>query len=201
MRSFLRLLPNLLSGIRVALVPVLWVLAFRGEMVAVGVGLLVAGLTDVLDGHIARRMGVATPAGAALDSLGDNLLAPSAALWLVLFRTDVAAHFAVPLAIWGVLYAAFLVLGWIRFRRFGNLHLYSAKAAAVAAYAFITAAFLLSGIPTLLGWLAAVTSIAAVIEGLACQILCREIDERVGSVVKVIRRRANPGDPDARRAA
>jgi cardiolipin synthase len=203
MRSFLRLLPNLLSGIRVVLVPVLWVLALRGEMTAVGVGLLVAGLTDVLDGHLARRLNVATPAGAALDSLGDNLLAPSAALWLLLFRRDVAAYFAVPLAIWGALYAMFLVVGWVRFRRFGNLHLYSSKAAAVVAYAFITACFLLPGTPTLLGWIAAATSIAAVVEGLVCQAVCREIDESVGSIVRVIRRRrtASPDEAGVGRAA
>lgn len=193
-RPFLEHLPNLLSLTRVALVPVLWVPALLGDAFAVGVGLVVAGLTDVLDGQLARRLDVVTPRGAALDSLGDNLLVPSGVVWLLLLRPDVASRFAIPLGIWLALYAGFIVLGLVKFRRFGNLHLYSSKVAAVIAYLFVTSCFLFRGAPMALGWLALAMSVVAVTEGLLCQILCGEIDENVGSILRVVRQR---GDSDA----
>jgi cardiolipin synthase len=189
MRRILVHLPNLLSAVRVALVPTLWILAFRGEATAVGAGLVLAGMTDAVDGTLARRLGVDSPAGAALDSLGDNLLALSGAVWLVMLRPDVAARFAVPLAVWGTLYVTFLVIGLVKFRRFGNLHLYSAKVAGAAAYLFATLAFLFPGVPMALGWLAFGTAVIAVAEGIACQALCDDIDESVGSVARVLARR------------
>ena len=201
MKSFLGILPNLLSACRVALVPLLWVLAVRGDTAAVGFGLVVAGITDVLDGQLARRLDAATPAGAALDSLGDNLLALSAAVWLVMLRPDVAARFAAPLAIWLALYACFLGLGVIKFRRFANLHLYSSKAAAVVGYVFVTSCFLFPGVPVALGWLAFVTAVAAVVEGLICQVVARTIDEHAGSVVRVLRNRKSGRRKAARASA
>lgn len=198
MRHVLPHLPNLLSGTRLVLVPVLWVLALQGETVAVGAGLVLAGATDILDGRLARRLGVASARGAALDSLADNLLVPSGVAWLVLLRSDVAVHFAAPLAVWLVLYAAFLGLGLVKFRRFGNLHLYSAKAAAIVAYVFITVCFLVPGIPVALGWVALGMSTVGVVEGLACQLICDEVDENAGSVLKVLagrRRVEEEGSP------
>ena len=199
----MKALPNLLSGTRVALVPVLWILALRGEAVAVGVGLVAAGLTDVLDGPLARRSNAASARGAALDSLGDNLLAPSGAAWLVLLRPDVASRFAIPLVTWVALYACFIAVGLLKFRRFGNLHLYSSKAAAALAYMFFTYCLLFAGVPVALGWLAFGLSVLSVLEGLACQIVCQEIDEHVGSLVRVLwtrRARFGAGRPSARGA-
>lgn len=189
MRPFVRAIPNLLSSTRLALVPVLWVLAMRGDAVGTGIGLVVAGLTDVLDGYLARRLDAATPTGAALDSLADNLLTLSGAVWLLVLRPDVVIMFAVPLAIWLALYLAFLGLGLVKFRRFANLHLYSAKAAAFAAYVFLVSCFLFTGVPTVMGWLAFGMSVVALVEGLTCQLVCSELDEHTGSIVRVMRRR------------
>lgn len=190
MRPILNQLPNLLSLLRLALVPALWPLAVAGDARTVGLGLLLAGLTDVVDGRVARRLGVSSSAGAALDSLADNLLAPSAAVWFVILRPDLAARFAIPLVAWAVLYTAFLVLGLVRFRRFGNLHLHSARAAGVVTYTFVIWALLAPGVPIALAWLAIGASLLAVIEGLLCQMLAGELDENVGSVVNVLRRRS-----------
>lgn len=192
MRPLVRAIPNLLSSTRLALVPVLWVLAMRGDALGTGIGLVAAGLTDVLDGYLARRLDAATPTGAALDSLADNLLTLSGAAWLLVLRPDVVIAFAVPLAIWLALYLAFLGLGLVKFRRFANLHLYSAKAAAFAAYAFLVSCLLFTGIPTVMGWLAFGMSVVALVEGLTCQLVCSELDEHTGSIVRVMRRR--PGD-------
>jgi CDP-diacylglycerol--glycerol-3-phosphate 3-phosphatidyltransferase len=77
--------PNGLSALRIACVPVLLLLAWRG---AVAPFVIVFGLglaTDVLDGVLARRLGQVTDFGARLDQWGDFALwlsLPLAAWWL-----------------------------------------------------------------------------------------------------------------------
>lgn len=67
-------LPNLLSMIRILLVPVfLWlVLVPENDLMAIGV-LVVSGVTDYLDGKIARATGTTTRLGAVLDPVADRL--------------------------------------------------------------------------------------------------------------------------------
>ncbi len=66
--------PNLLSAIRILLVPVfLWlVLVPEEDLMAIGV-LVVSGITDYLDGKIARATGTTTRLGAILDPVADRL--------------------------------------------------------------------------------------------------------------------------------
>jgi phosphatidylglycerophosphate synthase len=71
----LLLLPNLVSGARVPLA-VAFPLASGSASLALGV-LGLAGLTDVLDGYAARRLGQATPAGALVDGISDKVFAAS----------------------------------------------------------------------------------------------------------------------------
>ncbi len=69
-----RHVPNLLTGARIALVPVLLsLLAVERYASALGVG-AVAALTDALDGHLARRWHLESRLGAMLDPLADKLL-------------------------------------------------------------------------------------------------------------------------------
>ncbi|MCD9152871.1 CDP-alcohol phosphatidyltransferase family protein [Aeromicrobium duanguangcaii] len=67
-------IPNLLSAIRIVLVPVfLWlVLVPERDVLAIGV-LVVSGITDYLDGKIARATGRTTRLGAILDPVADRL--------------------------------------------------------------------------------------------------------------------------------
>lgn len=189
MTDHVKRLPNLLSATRVALVPILWVLALEGHIVAVGFGLVVAGVTDILDGWLARRLDVVTPEGAALDSLGDNLLLPSGLVWLILLSPHVVAQFAAPLGLWLAAYLLFLAVGAIRFRRFANLHLYSSKLSAVLVYVFVVWEFLLSSAPAALGWIAFLTGLVAAVEGLCCQLVTDDVDEHMGTIVGALRRR------------
>ncbi len=70
----LRLLPNLLTLTRIALtVPVLWLLT-RQEFGWALVLFAVAGVTDALDGFLAKRFGWESRLGAVLDPLADKFL-------------------------------------------------------------------------------------------------------------------------------
>ena len=67
-------IPNILSGIRIILVPVfVWQYAEGNVPQAMAV-LLLAGLTDIMDGAIARRFNMATELGKALDPVADKLI-------------------------------------------------------------------------------------------------------------------------------
>lgn len=195
MRKVLMTLPNALSAARLLLLLPLWLLALRGEAQAVGWLLVAAGATDVLDGWLARRLGATSAFGAQLDSLADNLLAPSGAAWLVILRGDLVDALWTPLFTWLCFYAAFMTIGWIRFRRFGNLHLWSAKAAAAAQYAFVVHAFLLPGIPTTLFATAFALSMISLLEGLAVLTACRSVDEHAGSLLLILARRTRTSAP------
>ncbi|MGD8407117.1 MAG: CDP-alcohol phosphatidyltransferase family protein [Thiohalophilus sp.] len=70
----LRQLPNLISILRILLVlPVVWAL-LRGDYRTALVLFMIAGLSDGLDGYLARRYGWITRLGGLLDPLGDKLL-------------------------------------------------------------------------------------------------------------------------------
>ena len=70
-------IPNILSYIRILLIPLFTILYFRAdvtaEYLAAGVIILVSGLTDLADGFIARRYGMITELGKALDPIADKL--------------------------------------------------------------------------------------------------------------------------------
>lgn len=68
-------MPNLLSGARVPLA-VAFPLVAQNAPVALGV-LGFAGLSDVLDGWAARKLGQATPVGALVDGVADKVFAAS----------------------------------------------------------------------------------------------------------------------------
>lgn len=66
-------IPNLLSMLRLLLVPVFLVLIVLGDYVAALAVLVVASLTDLLDGFLARRLGQITRLGQLLDPAADRL--------------------------------------------------------------------------------------------------------------------------------
>lgn len=185
-RARLHLLPNAISAFRVALVPILWVLALRGEPHWVAMGLVAAGLSDLADGHLARRLHATSRFGAQLDSVGDNLLALSGVAWLVLLRPDIVAQFLLPLQALLALYLVFLAVGWLKFHRFANLHLYSGKLSAVFLYAFLLHSLWFPTVSApLFHAMWAVTALALA-EGLAYQLISRTVTEDAGSLALVL---------------
>ncbi len=78
--------PNLLTVFRILLVPVLAVVLLNevpgGDAVAAGVFIL-ASLTDVADGYLARRNDDVTTFGKLMDPLADKLLVTAALISLV----------------------------------------------------------------------------------------------------------------------
>jgi CDP-diacylglycerol--glycerol-3-phosphate 3-phosphatidyltransferase len=81
--------PNLLSLARIALIPLLGYYLARSNEYAtvVSVALIaVAGITDGLDGYLARRLRQETKLGIALDPIADKIFAAALVILLIFFR-------------------------------------------------------------------------------------------------------------------
>ena len=68
-----RYLPNILSGLRIASIPLIFWMALQHYSMPALIAFLAAALTDVLDGFVARRYHWETHFGALLDAVADKL--------------------------------------------------------------------------------------------------------------------------------
>jgi cardiolipin synthase len=80
----LRSIPNMLSVLRLLMVPVFLVLLLTGQFVAALIVLVVASATDWLDGQIARRFNQITKLGQLLDPAADRLFIFAALIGLTI---------------------------------------------------------------------------------------------------------------------
>jgi cardiolipin synthase len=87
-------LANQLTLLRIVLVPALVILVLYGRVGWALLTLLAAGITDLLDGLIARRAGQKTTLGAWLDPMADKLLLVSA--FIVLTVPDSGLRIRLP---------------------------------------------------------------------------------------------------------
>lgn len=135
-RPALAWLPDALTWARLLALPVLWALALLRMREALAIGATAVAFTDLLDGMLARRLGVASRRGGALDSRADHLLSISMVLWLVMLRPEFFRERWLPLTLWSVLALGVLAVGWLRRGQPVNLHLTSGKAASFLGWAF-----------------------------------------------------------------
>ena len=67
-------IPNILTIIRMILIPVFVVLFFKGHKMAALAVFIAASLTDMLDGYLARKLNQITDFGKLFDPLADKLM-------------------------------------------------------------------------------------------------------------------------------
>ena len=80
----LKHVPNILTIIRFFLIPILFYFALNDNYIVAVIVLILSGITDVLDGYIARKFNFITDFGTLLDPLADKLTQISTLLVLVL---------------------------------------------------------------------------------------------------------------------
>jgi CDP-diacylglycerol--glycerol-3-phosphate 3-phosphatidyltransferase len=135
-------IPNLLSIVRLVVVPFeLW-FAWNGEKIPFLSLLGLALFTDSIDGAIARRLKQDSILGARLDSLGDMatyVSLPVCALWLWPDTLRQEGFFV----ILGILsYMVPILVGLMRYRRMTSYHTWGAKLSAVLMGGAVLAMFL-----------------------------------------------------------
>ena len=70
-------IPNMLTMLRIVLVPVYLYCFYtikEDRLFYAGIVFIIAGISDLLDGYIARKFDLKTKVGAALDPLADKLM-------------------------------------------------------------------------------------------------------------------------------
>ena len=67
-------IPNIITLLRIILIPVLVIFLMEGKILAALIVFLIAGLTDALDGFIARLFNQKTHFGAFIDPIADKML-------------------------------------------------------------------------------------------------------------------------------
>jgi CDP-diacylglycerol--glycerol-3-phosphate 3-phosphatidyltransferase len=174
-------LPNQITLVRLLLVPVLWVLAFKHMSMAFALALVAAALTDTLDGFLARKLKQTSSFGAWFDSFADNLLLASSPFWLwMLLKQFILSHLLVFITVF-TLFALSLIVGFIKYKKMVAYHLLSSKITAVIVYVFVIHALLFTP-NTLLFYISAAISSLSYIEEIAMTVKHKKLQENKLSV-------------------
>jgi cardiolipin synthase len=105
-------IPNLITLARILLVPVIvWAIASNQMQIAFAI-FLVAGLSDLVDGYLAKRFGMATELGAYLDPLADKAMIVS--IYVSLGIADAIPRWLVILVVSrDIMIVAAVILSWL----------------------------------------------------------------------------------------
>ncbi|WP_111641276.1 CDP-alcohol phosphatidyltransferase family protein [Marinimicrobium alkaliphilum] len=183
-------LPNALSLLRLAMTPVLVWLAWYGWQAAFLSLLLVAFITDALDGALARRFNVCSEFGAQLDSWGDIALYLALAIAAhLLWPREMAEERVYVMTAFGSMSAA-MILGLFKFGGLASYHTWMTKVAAVALA--LGCIIMFSGGPHWPFRLACVLIILAALEQSCITLYLRERRADIKSVWHLLLRRQSP---------
>jgi len=179
------------TWLRIVLLPLIWVYALMGDGRIVGAGLIAVGVTDFLDGFVARRFGQVSPAGARLDLIADTLVLLSAAAWIVALDPEVVGDNAALIACAFLVYLVAVGIGIVNLRRLPNLRLYSSRVAGGLLYAFAVITLIGGRYDRLLLAVAVGAFIVSCVETVAGELLFSVADANIGSVLLEWKRRAD----------
>jgi cardiolipin synthase (CMP-forming) len=105
-------IPNLITLGRILLVPVVVWAITAGEMRIAFVLFLAAGISDAVDGFLAKRFGMATELGAYLDPLADKAMLVS--IYVALGVTDAIPRWLVILVVSrDIMIVSAVILSWL----------------------------------------------------------------------------------------
>lgn len=124
-------IPNILSCLRLAAMPVLVVLAVEGHGAPFLVLYVCALLTDMLDGYLARRLHQESELGAKLDSWGDFSIYMATPVCAWLLWPDLIIREAPYVAAVVCSFVLPVLFGFVRYGRLTSYHTWGAKLSAV----------------------------------------------------------------------
>lgn len=170
-------IPNILSAMRIILsFLLLFTQPFSFWFLII---YLICGLSDMSDGYLARRWGVSSSFGAALDSLGDFFM-----LVIVFYIMLPYLDLKLPIIIWIVMIAgirfASAIVSFMKYHSFVFLHTYANKATGFLLFSF-PLLFQTMGIQRVAVMLCLIATISA-IEELFIQILSSKLNQDIISI-------------------
>ena len=134
-------LPNFVSSIRILIAPLLIYLAIQGLETWFLAALLFSGLTDVLDGFLARKLNQITTLGSHLDSWGDFTVYSTMAICAWILWPDIAHR---EIVYFSLILMSFLLPVWVGLIKYGRLtsyHTWSVKLAVFVTFIAYVALF------------------------------------------------------------
>ena len=145
--SDLKTIPNILSISRLLLIPALLIPAYwidddpQARFVFL-IMFIIIGLTDKLDGTLARYLNQTTALGAKLDTIADMVFYPLIALWLYRFESGVVGGWWNLVYFLLALYFFKMIVGKIKFGYMPAFHTIGAKTFSASLYFFMITAIL-----------------------------------------------------------
>ena len=184
-----RHLPNVISIARLMTIPFLIWLIDAGMQTAFAWLLLAAGVSDIVDGWLARTFGWTSKIGALLDSIADVLVVLVTIYGIWILQPDVFISnwlvFISVLVIWMIVHLAAV----IRYGRLASFHTRFARSGLVMFGAFVLVLFFHAFIP----WLFYIAGAAGFLAGLESLIMIFLVPKWTpdlrGGLLDVIRRR------------
>jgi phosphatidylglycerophosphate synthase len=189
----LKLVPVLLTALRALLAPVVLLLAiYAPKPGAFAVCLVAAFVSDIFDGVIARRLGVATASIRRLDSAADTLFYSACVFAAWRLYPAVITDRIWPLSVLVALEAIRYVLDFAKFRREASYHMWSSKLWGISLFVGFLS-LLVFGFHGVLITLTIYLGIVADLEGIAISIILQRWQSDVPSFVHAMRARRTAG--------
>ncbi len=156
-------IPNLITIARLIAVPVIVLLVLNGEVGWAFVGFVLAGLSDAVDGAIARHVpGQASELGRLLDPIADKALLVS--LFIVLaVEAEVPVWLAILVVSRDMLIVGGVILSWVADRPVPIVPLMVSKANTAAQIVYVTLALSVAWLGWQLGWAVDITAIVVAV--------------------------------------
>jgi len=159
---WLRRAPHALSLMRVAFTLATYPFALRQDRAAFAVLVLLAVLTDILDGPLARATGSASRFGANLDSAADLIFYVSLPVWAALFRPSLVQDNLALVVTMAILYVVANFASQLIFGALGVHNRFSRLSGTVGVATTFYAS--LWGLPMALKWVLLVVLIADLVQ-------------------------------------
>ena len=189
----LKLSPMLLTGLRAFLAPVVLLLSiYAPKPGAFAVCLVVAFVSDIFDGILARRLNVATPTIRRLDSAADTCFYAACAFAAWHLYPMAITERLLPLCILIALEALRYTLDFAKFRREASYHMWSSKLWGIGLFVGFFALLVFASQGVLVS-IAIYLGIVADLEGIAISLILPRWQSDVPSYVHAMRIRANTG--------
>lgn len=185
-------LANMVTGCRIALAPVLLVLAWERREHAFLACLIVSLVSDIVDGQIARRLHLTSELGTRLDSWADLLTFASVPVAMWWLRPDLVSPERVAFLVTVGCYLVPILVGFLKFHRLTSYHTLLAR---ISAYLMgLAVVVLFARGPTWFLHLAVGVLVIAEVEEICITCALPEPRSNVWSLRRVLRSR-QPGRP------
>jgi phosphatidylglycerophosphate synthase len=179
----LKLFPNQITLIRLLTTAVIWGMVIAKLYNYVGIGLIICFISDVLDGHLARRLHMCTKFGAKFDSLADNILIPSALIWLLMIKSELFIEQPLFLSLAILTYVFSLLVSYLYTRQINVSQLFLSKLSGLTQYIFGIHTFLTHHYNVELFYVTMGSFFISSLESLALQFLKVKVNEHLTSII------------------